>query len=81
MSNWERLMRGAYINGGWMIISESKVGVDGFNYEAPEAEHDWVIFCGGEHLGDKRTLKEAKMFANAWIRGSTIGMRTDACEA
>jgi len=59
-------MRGAYINGGWMIISESTVGVDAFDYEAPEAEHDWVIFCGGDHLGDKRTLKEAKMFANAW---------------
>tara|TARA_R110000824_G_scaffold379074_1_gene570900 strand:+ start:85 stop:315 length:231 start_codon:yes stop_codon:yes gene_type:complete len=75
MSNWDRVMRGAYINGGWMIISESIVGVDGFDYKAPEAEYDWVIFCGGEHIGDKATLTEAKKYADAWVRGSTIGRR------
>ena len=73
--NWDRVMRGAYISGGWMIISESIVGVDGFDYEAPQAENDWVIFCAGEHIGDKRTLKEAKKYADAWIRGSRIGRR------
>ncbi len=65
MSNWERIMAGAYIDGGWMIISESTVGVDAYGYEAPEAKHDWVIFQGGEHIGDKPTLAEAKKYADA----------------
>ena len=73
--SWMRVQKGAYISGGWMIISESRVGVDGFDYEAPEAEYDWVIFQGGEHIGDKRTLAEAKKYADAWVRGSTIGRR------
>ena len=63
MSDWERIMSGAYSSGGWMIISESKVGVDGFGYEAPDAEHDWVFFIGGEYISSHPTLKEAKRAA------------------
>ena len=61
--NWERLMRGAYSDGGWMIISESLVGVDSFDHEAPEAEHDWVLFMGGKYISSHRTLREAKQWA------------------
>tara|TARA_R100000458_G_C8245995_1_gene223941 strand:- start:14 stop:226 length:213 start_codon:yes stop_codon:yes gene_type:complete len=61
--NWERIMRGAYTDGGWMIISKSLVGVDSFDYEAPEAKHDWVLFRGGHFVSSHPTLTEAKQWA------------------
>lgn len=63
MDDWDMEMAGAYSNGGWMIISESTVGVDAYGYEAPEAKHDWVVFCGGEYQGSAPTLRLAKMVA------------------
>tara|TARA_B100000900_G_scaffold411773_2_gene432150 strand:+ start:1951 stop:2160 length:210 start_codon:yes stop_codon:yes gene_type:complete len=64
--HWTRLRRGAYISGGYMIISESIVGVDSFGYDATGHDWDWCLFVGGVFISSHKTLWEAKFFSE-WI--------------
>ena len=64
---WSKVMRGAYINGGYMIISESIAWVESFGYVIEgQPINDWCLFVGGDFMSSHETLREAKIFSE-WI--------------
>ncbi len=62
--DWTKLMRGIYQDGGWFIINQKIVDVEGFCYEVDKDSLTWCLYIGGKQQSSHNTLAEAKMWAD-----------------
>lgn len=60
---WAKLMKGIYQDGGWFIINQKDVDVEGFGYQVDKDSLTWCVYGGGKQKSSHNTLWEAKTWA------------------